>query len=337
MDSATPCDICGEPTHAERGVCGRTPACRAEGARRRRVAKGSKPRQYKPCLNCGHPTDGQYQICKRTPECQSAAHQARVEAHGEPPRTPCVVCGNPTRSTSGACTKTAACRTIQHQHRYRVQKAGDPPRPPCEICGQPTRSAYSVCGRTEACKREQDLRHGRATAEETNRRLREWGAANPEAYREKHRLSSQRYRAAHPETNRETQRKVQHRYLQRTDRTCRYAHCTKHAIPSRYECTTHTAAADTARRERETLRTKLATDQGHICPWCNEELPPRLADTHIDHIIPIAHGGPDEEWNYQLLHKYCNLAKRHTLTPKAIRLATEHGINLGTEQKRSAA
>jgi hypothetical protein len=57
-------------------------------------------------------------------------------------------------------------------------------------------------------------------------------------------------------------------------------------------------------------------------------LPADLAGVHVDHIIPVAAGGPDEEWNFQVLHGPCNRAKRNTITAEAFILAAEHGIEL---------
>lgn len=79
----------------------------------------------------------------------------------------------------------------------------------------------------------------------------------------------------------------------------------------------------------EAKRTALYEAQGGICPWCEKRLPPDLALTHKDHIIPKARGGPvDAEWNWQLLHKPCNEQKREQLTEQAIALAAEHGITI---------
>lgn len=35
----------------------------------------------------------------------------------------------------------------------------------------------------------------------------------------------------------------------------------------------------------------------------------KLTDNHLDHVIPIALGGPNEDWNMQLLCAPCNLSK----------------------------
>jgi len=38
----------------------------------------------------------------------------------------------------------------------------------------------------------------------------------------------------------------------------------------------------------------------------------------VDHAIPRAQGGPDEEWNYQLLCSYCNPVKGDRLTTQQL-------------------
>ena len=52
------------------------------------------------------------------------------------------------------------------------------------------------------------------------------------------------------------------------------------------------------------------------CLGCAAALPlPILA---VDHAIPRAQGGPDEEWNYQLLCSYCNPVKGDRLTTRQL-------------------
>ena len=57
-------------------------------------------------------------------------------------------------------------------------------------------------------------------------------------------------------------------------------------------------------------------------------LPDDLADTALDHIIPLARGGPTSVWNRQLLHGVCNKRKSSKLTAEAIELAALHAITL---------
>lgn len=54
------------------------------------------------------------------------------------------------------------------------------------------------------------------------------------------------------------------------------------------------------------LSEKLYILQKGICPCCNEVLGKYF---HLDHIMPIALGGKNEDWNIQLLHQKCNNKK----------------------------
>jgi 5-methylcytosine-specific restriction endonuclease McrA len=81
------------------------------------------------------------------------------------------------------------------------------------------------------------------------------------------------------------------------------------------------------RARRSGLLTRLAGRQEMLCPWCGEWLPEDMAGVDVDHIIPRASGLViDEEWNYQALHRACNLTKTDQITPEAIELAGQHGL-----------
>ena len=75
-------------------------------------------------------------------------------------------------------------------------------------------------------------------------------------------------------------------------------------------------------------KVRVAERQQWICPWCMDYLPPSLARTHVDHIIPRAIMPIEEEWNLQLLHARCNQEKSDRITPQAIALAAEHSLSL---------
>jgi HNH endonuclease len=85
-------------------------------------------------------------------------------------------------------------------------------------------------------------------------------------------------------------------------------------------------------------RAAFFTRQGGACPWCGGSLPADLgmtrergvvrADVAIDHIIPLTRGGPDAEWNKQLLHKKCNTSKGNRVTGPALMLASGHGAEV---------
>lgn len=57
------------------------------------------------------------------------------------------------------------------------------------------------------------------------------------------------------------------------------------------------------------LKQKLFEIQGGKCFICGEKMDLRVNDLEIDHIIPRARGGKDEENNYALVHKFCNRNK----------------------------
>ena len=62
-------------------------------------------------------------------------------------------------------------------------------------------------------------------------------------------------------------------------------------------------------KEREALASKLLKIQGGRCFICQEPLDLKLNEWEIDHIIPRAKGGKDEETNYAIVHKICNRKK----------------------------
>jgi 5-methylcytosine-specific restriction endonuclease McrA len=225
------------------------------------------------------------------------------------------------------------------------------------LCGKPTHSKYGACFRAGDCRREYNRRESLAHEGRDNACGRAWRQANPERVKANHmawneankdklreymRAYGQQWRATHPGATAEAVRKweksehgrnVRRAYIQRTDRPCRYRYakeCSDLAVPGSKYCRVH-AAADAMRRwrrKRTRLSTKLREAQHGICPWCDGSLPADLTETHLDHIIPRARGGPDLEWNLQLLHDKCNLSKHTKITPHALILAAEHGITL---------
>lgn len=52
---------------------------------------------------------------------------------------------------------------------------------------------------------------------------------------------------------------------------------------------------------------RLAARQGDRCGICGQ--PMRAGRMHVDHIVPVSHGGPDAPWNLRLTHKACNLRR----------------------------
>lgn len=61
-------------------------------------------------------------------------------------------------------------------------------------------------------------------------------------------------------------------------------------------------------------RQKIADRDGWVCGICVEEIDPTLAypdpfSASIDHVIPRAWGGGEEDTNLQLAHRWCNMKK----------------------------
>lgn len=61
--------------------------------------------------------------------------------------------------------------------------------------------------------------------------------------------------------------------------------------------------------DRAELITRLLAQQNHRCFICEELLDPAIHSIHVDHIIPRAKGGKDDENNYAATHEACNLSK----------------------------
>jgi hypothetical protein len=60
---------------------------------------------------------------------------------------------------------------------------------------------------------------------------------------------------------------------------------------------------------REVLAAQLEAIQKGRCFICEEPIQREFEKWHIDHIIPRAKGGKDDENNYALTHEHCNLSK----------------------------
>ncbi|TMD69891.1 MAG: HNH endonuclease [Chloroflexi bacterium] len=49
--------------------------------------------------------------------------------------------------------------------------------------------------------------------------------------------------------------------------------------------------------------------QGEKCAWCSELMPRDFKDVHVDHAMPLFHGGRNEYDNLVLAHRKCNMEK----------------------------
>ena len=76
-----------------------------------------------------------------------------------------------------------------------------------------------------------------------------------------------------------------------------------------------TAPPPRVKVEDRTKQWLFGVQQGY-CIGCAAALP--LHILAVDHAIPRAAGGPDEEWNYQLLCSYCNPVKGDRLTTQQL-------------------
>jgi hypothetical protein len=57
----------------------------------------------------------------------------------------------------------------------------------------------------------------------------------------------------------------------------------------------------------QSVRQAVIERDGYVCGLCGGEVEP--SDVHIDHILPVAHGGQDVMSNLQVAHSWCNLSK----------------------------
>lgn len=124
------------------------------------------------------------------------------------------------------------------------------------------------------------------------------------------------------------------RHMARTDRPCVRPGCGAFALKGATYCGPHRKERSARRYERRKLRLplRLYKRQAGMCPdashgGCGLPLGD-VAGNHVDHLIPIARGGPDDDWNLQLMHPKCNRRKNDCLVPAAITAAAEHGVTL---------
>jgi hypothetical protein len=248
------------------------------------------------------------------------------------PVTPCAVCGEPTRSAYGVCRRGSP--DCAHEHNRRCKEGGLIEYQPCDICGRMTRDKLGVCSSTKECMAERPRRLYAANKEAERARSRDRRPQIRESSRKRYAANPQvreyvkSWLDAHPGRISEYNRKRR----QRPDRPCRYVKtgCIELALVGIDTCLEHNRQDNRRyhRQRRDNTVSALIADQQGICPWCWSVLPAEPAHAHIDHIIPRAHGGPDEPWNLQAMHGVCNMSKNHALTPQALALAAEYGVTL---------
>jgi len=77
---------------------------------------------------------------------------------------------------------------------------------------------------------------------------------------------------------------------------------------ARQEAAEHHAAGSQA-----VLRFRLAKEVGKVCPYCHQPFHADLADAEIEHILPRALGGSDQQVNLTVAHTHCNHEKHDQL------------------------
>lgn len=236
---------------------------------------------------------------------------------------PCTVSG-----CDSPCEKRGWCST----HYSTWRKYGDPAaKQECLNCGVPIRmgSKYGYCSQNPECKSKQ--KKARRLAEPGFERERKhcYYLAN----REQVSLSVARWKAENPEKVRE----IIARYRARPDRTCSWPECDGFALPGGPFCRPHKNEDQGRRyaRKQRALERHLYEMQLGFCPdaergGCGKPLVAPEGN-HVDHLVPRARGGPDEDWNLQLMHPACNDRKQDALVPAAIRLIAERGLNISVE------
>jgi hypothetical protein len=187
---------------------------------------------------------------------------------------------------------------------------------------------YGYCQRSPECRRLYDREQSReyANSEERREYRRRWYIAN----RERTLAVNKRWRAANLERMREYEARYRaenpdygRQWRARPGRRCGRKGCAELAVKGLFYCKPHDNESQRLRRQRAQARTaRLLYDrQDGICPdtdhgGCGQPLG-ALNGCHIDHLIPVALGGPEGVWNLQLMHGRCNRVKQHRIVPAA--------------------
>jgi 5-methylcytosine-specific restriction endonuclease McrA len=186
---------------------------------------------------------------------------------------------------------------------------------PCRKCGARERNKRGAC---IPCKR-QALRKWRETNPNKVRDLaRKYREASPEKHREYYR----KWQAANPEKVREHDRKRYYSNLEKErergrkwkaaniDRVLDYARKWKIANPDKHAVMQQNRRARTKGNGgtlSKDIVERLMIAQGGKCACCGADL--KQTGYHLDHIMPIALGGLNDDSNVQLLTPKCNLRK----------------------------
>lgn len=90
--------------------------------------------------------------------------------------------------------------------------------------------------------------------------------------------------------------------------TCQAATVSRSEVPICKACSMLTRRSVNVPRS---VRLRIYERDNWVCGFCQEAVDPAAEHNSpgqavLDHIIPRSHGGPDEEGNLRLLHRYCN-------------------------------
>ena len=155
---------------------------------------------------------------------------------------------------------------------------------PCKKCGAIERNKYGHC---RVCHRRLNRAWQIANPEKHTARNRVWQIANPERMRAYNRT----WKIANPE-----KRKA-------CERTWKIANHEKRRI---YWHNRRARKLSNGGILSKDLSDKLFKQQKGKCACCYE---PLGSNYHLDHIMPLALGGKNEDWNIQLLRAECNSRK----------------------------
>lgn len=186
---------------------------------------------------------------------------------------------------------------------------------PCRKCGARDRDKRGAC---IPCKR-QALREWRKANPNRVRDLaRKYREASPEKYRE----YSRKWQSANPEKVRERDRNRYYSNLEKErergrkwkadniDRVLKYTREYKKANPEKYailEQNRKSKIKGSGGKLSKDIVTRLLVQQDGKCACCGADL--SQTGHHLDHIMPLALGGLNDDSNVQLLTPKCNLRK----------------------------
>jgi hypothetical protein len=270
------------------------------------IADHRPPRRTCSIEGCGKPCHGQGWCAK---------HYHHWKKWGDPiapfigPSWPDVCrvegCDRKTREPGSA---RGYCR----KHYSHWQKHGDPvASASCTGCGAPIKAGDLYCMRRE-CRR---LFRAAQRAGDPGRYQAMRAAARKREDKAKRRAAEKRYKA-------------------RADRKCSRPGCEEFARPPSVNCLKHLRERHRRRYARNRLRIPrlLYIRQVGLCPDADHGgcgLPLGDPDgNHVDHLIPEARNGPEDEWNLQLMHPECNMRKSDSLVPAARIAAKRHRVIL---------